>query len=248
MFNATSQDLTQPALSGVLIHPEGDTFRLCATDGHRVHTAKLTIAPDPDDDWTVDKKTEMLLSPQLCRALLKLPKDEDVWLKVISHEDHIVAKLTYTSDDEPVFVDLTARNLDGPFPDTRDVYPKRSKLRETRFLAVSLIDALGNVLKSAGGETQQVTFEANGKDSVKLASRSDESKCEQSILVFANQPRVPFALNGRYVLDILKGVSSGDVTFNVEYKKTKRVETPMIVTCTERPNREVLIMPQRLWD
>lgn len=155
-LKAVLDDMTRPALCGVLLELEGfdDQGTLVATDGHRLHRAK--IQAEHND------KLSVILDSGFCKFLARLPQKIGT-LECEIAENHI--RCVLRTDD--CIVIIVSRLNEGPFPDYRQVIPKDNT--QSFFIddADVFLKACKEIKPSTSKPVNQVTFEfGNGISSL----------------------------------------------------------------------------------
>ena len=187
---AVSNDLTRPALCGVLWEVKGGEFVMVATDGHRL--SKVQYSADFQD---IDGR-DFIVSPKSLNILRSLMEEKDD-VHISLAENHI----TFDLDDSVIY----SRLLEGPFPDYTQVIPKQNKKkllvkREEFTAACRRVSILASVIThqvklSIVGAEEKLTLSVNTPD---VGEASEDVKCE-----FKEEP-MDLGYNAKYLLDILK--------------------------------------------
>jgi DNA polymerase-3 subunit beta len=227
---AVSNDLTRPALCGVLWEVQKNSFTMVATDGHRL--SKIVHKGDFKDlegrDFIVSPKSLNIL-----RSLVDGKKEIHISLA----ENHI----TFDLGESVIY----SRLFEGPFPNYRQVVPKGNTKellvnREEFTAACRRVAILSSVI------THQVKL-AIGADSLTLSVNTPDvgEAVEEVHCSFKNDP-MEIGYNARYLLDILKTIATEDVSFLLDRSDNAGILVP--VGGRDDMEYQCLLMPLRLGD
>lgn len=227
---AVSNDLTRPALCGVLWELKDDNFAMVATDGHRLSKIDLK------GDFKEAEGRDFIVSPKALNLLKSLLEGKDK-VKISLAENHI----TFDLGDSIIY----SRLLEGPFPDYRQVIPKGNEKelivnREEFTAACRRVAILSSVI------THQVRL-AIGKDTVTISVNTpDVGEAVEEVPCSFSGDEMDVGYNARYLLDILKTMDTDDVSFLLD----RNDNAGMLVPVGEQNGLEYqcLLMPLRLND
>ncbi len=197
---AASLDSGRPALSGLLIKPEGKGLSLVATDGYR-----LSLKQDFSD--SLSKGVDSLLIPaRVLRELVGIKDCETVKL--------------YTSDESnQVFfecgdVSLVGRLIEAEYPDYQKIIPQDFGTKAffgrpeaqaaVRACSVFAREAANIVKMSIAKE--KITFSSS-------ASSVGENEIEVEAKVEGEENEIAF--NARYLLDFFSNVDEDEISFEM---------------------------------
>lgn len=235
VVKAVSTDLTRPSLCSVCLEiGSGDnTGTLTATDGHRLNTQTLRFASTPA--WLQD----VLIPGDVAKLIVKLNFGHAIVSSKL-YIDDITFRLELSAGE--VQVNITSRQMEGPYPNWIQVVPSTSGVPSVNMDAADLRDTMKRCNDTASKVTGLVMFEA--KDcSVEYTAQSDKGLTSGLIpaTYTGYQSPDPFGLNCSYVLDSIPKDAETVELF---------IETPekAIVVKTENARRLGLVMPLRLAD
>ena len=153
-LRAVSDDFTRLPLTGIMLELAGDdTFRLIATNGHCLyqHTGKVENASNET----------VILGGEFCRFLTRLPQKTGQLVCRIG-ETYLIATLSTESCD----VRIVSRNIEGPYPDYRQVIPDIKAMAKLSITdAKAFIEACSEIAPATSKVTKQVTWTTGGPDS-----------------------------------------------------------------------------------
>jgi DNA polymerase-3 subunit beta len=225
---AVSNDLTRPALCGVLWQVQSGGFTMVATDGHRL--SKVVLKGNYGDI----ENRDFIVSPKALNILRSLLDDKDT-VKISLAENHI----TFDLGDNVIY----SRLLEGPFPDYKQVVPKNNTKelvvnREELTAACRRVAILSSVI------THQIRL-AIGSDSLTISVNTPDvgEATEEVHCHFKSEP-MDIGYNARYLLDILKSIDTEDVTFLLDRNDSAGMLVP--VGGPEELDYRCLLMPLRL--
>jgi DNA polymerase-3 subunit beta len=225
---AVSNDLTRPALCGVLWRIESNAFTMVATDGHRL--SKVVLKSNFGDIESRD----FIVSPKALNILRSLLDGKDE-VKIALAENHI----TFDLGDNIIY----SRLLEGPFPDYKQVIPKGNDKelvvnREEFTAACRRVAILSSVI------THQIRL-AVGSDTLTISVNTPDvgEAVEEVHCHFKSEP-MDIGYNARYLLDILKSIETEDVSFLLDRSDSAGMLVP--VGGSEDLDYRCLLMPLRL--
>lgn len=218
---AVSADLTRPALSSLLVAREGERVLFVATDGHRLHVARVALEVDLGGSWLV---------PRAFLRQLAGCGDGTTVRRTATHVEVAADGVTHG-----------CKLVDAEFPPYAQVIPQRSPHTATVDRA-ELMAAVRSVSLAASGRTGAVrlTF----REGV-LALRSEspdagESSDEVAADGHEGKPST-VTLNASYLLDACAGVDGERVA--VSYATDL---DPILVRDEAAPDAFVaVVMPMR---
>ena len=227
---AVSNDLTRPALCGVLWEVKKDALTMVATDGHRL--SRVIRSGEYGD---VEGK-DFIVSPKALNLFKSLIDDKEK-VKIVFAENHV----TFDLEDSVIY----SRLLEGPFPDYTQVIPKSNE-KELVVNREEFTDACKRVAILSSVITHQVKL-AVGKDAMTISVNTPDvgEAVEEVHCSFAHDP-MDIGYNARYLLDILKTMPTDDVTFLLD----RSDNAGMLLPVGEKKDLQYhcLLMPLRLND
>lgn len=251
---AISTELTRYYLNGVYMHHVADwTYRLAATDGHRLYFADVQL-PDAEGVARADRNDKGFIIPTKAvkLAIKHFARTRDpvrltVGAKRESNkrpprlDDSITGtRITLSSANNRIARQLTSKLIDGTFPDYSRVIPvgndkpltvKRAELRQ----AVQAVAGFGSektravkLQLVAGGVTVSLHSPENGKAAMTIDGNHS-----------ATDFKIGF--NGEYLLDILDRLTGEDVLFEfADYASPTLIHNPADA------DFRVVLMPMRV--
>ncbi|HET9174477.1 MAG TPA: DNA polymerase III subunit beta [Candidatus Saccharimonadales bacterium] len=198
---AASSDESRPVLTGVLIHTESGKLYLAATDSYRL--AEKQLGANKTD-------VNLLVPATALHDLLRILGDDD-------------SEATVTHDEQQVLfqvgdVELTARLVEGKYPDYRKLIPEsfttEITVKRADFLNITKVSSLF-ARESAGSVTLEVSETDNSVSIRSVASQLGENTAVANGTVTGSGS---ITLNSRYLLDGLNALSGEDVTFGFNGK------------------------------
>jgi DNA polymerase-3 subunit beta len=169
----------------------------------------------------------------ILRSLL----EEKGEIKIALSENHI----TFDLGDNIVYTRL----LEGPFPDYKQVIPKNNK-KELTVSREEFTDACRRVSILASVITHQVKL-AVGKTSLTISVNTpDVGEAAEEVHCTFNSDPMDIGYNARYLLDILKTMSTDDVEFLLDRSDNAGMLVP--VGGAADLQYHCLLMPLRLND
>jgi len=227
---AVSNDLTRPALCGVLWEVQKGAFTMVATDGHRL--SKIVLNGEFKD--VGDRN--FIVSPKALNILRSLI-DEKETVGVSLAENH----LTFDLVDSVIY----SRLLEGPFPDYRQVIPKSNEKelvvnREEFTAACRRVAILSSVI------THQVKLAVSNDALTISVNTPDVGEAVEEVHCAFKGDGMDIGYNARYLLDILKTMETDDVMFLLDRNDNAGMLVP--VGGPDDMEYRCLLMPLRLND
>lgn len=170
--HAMSSDDTRYYLNGVLVHPVGLNLRFAATDGKRLSRRSLDV-PDGGasfPDAIVSRRTVELLD-QLLTAAAKADEDALVSVECASEVRGAIIRWEMPASDGGT-VTITAKTVDGEFPDYARVIPTNPPIRAV-IAKAALAEAVKRVSVLASDKSHAVTAEFEA-DTLRLSVKTPE--------------------------------------------------------------------------
>ncbi|HVC36341.1 MAG TPA: DNA polymerase III subunit beta [Candidatus Dormibacteraeota bacterium] len=218
---AASSDESRPVLTAVFLHTDQGKLYLAATDSYRLAEKCLGA----------NKQTVQLLVPATALGdLLRVMGDFEGEVSVTHNEQQVL----FGVGD----VELTARLVEGKYPDYRKLIPSSfettAKLKRADFVNITKVSSLF-ARESAGS----VTLEA-AEETKSLSIRAIASQLGENIATANGQisGQGDITLNSRYLLDGLNALSSEEVSFSFNGKLE-----PTLLQSTADNNYKHIIMP-----
>ena len=225
---AVSNDLTRPALCGVLWQVTSSALTMVATDGHRL--SKVVLKGNFGDI----EGSDFIVSPKALNILRSLLEDKDV-VKISLAENHI----TFDLGDNVIY----SRLLEGPFPDYKQVIPK-GNTKEVVVNREEFTDACRRVAILSSVITHQIRL-AIGSDTLTISVNTpDVGEATEEVHCHFKSDPMDIGYNARYLLDILKSMDTDDVTFLLDRSDSAGMLEP--VGGSEELDYRCLLMPLRL--
>jgi DNA polymerase III subunit beta len=223
---AVSTDETRYVLNGVLFFMEGNKLRLVATDGHRLAMIdeKLEKNPNQKFNYIVPAKTLQELS------------------KILDGEGEINLQIT---ENQIVFINddlvLMSRLIDGQFPNYQQVIPKQSD-RIIPCDTGALLAATRRVALMAADKSSSVKYTFSTNKLSISANTPEVGEAQEDLELTYNGDLLSIAFNAKYVIDVLKNMSSEKCVMELSTNLNPGVFKP-------QPDTEeylCIVMPMRL--
>jgi DNA polymerase-3 subunit beta len=236
---AASTEETRPQLNGVLIQGGGERVVFVATDGHRLARASAK-------GGFGDLSREGVIIPARALATMSRAAAEatsPVEIRIADGRGHA----GFVAQVGEFRVAVTARLLEGPYPNYEQVIPKDNP-RTLTATRSELMEAVDIVASHADANTQQVRFSLQpGKLAVSSAT-ADFGAGEQSLAAEYQGEPMDIGYNARYLLQTLRNIPTEKVVFRLKTALSAGIVEP--VGALAQPDEELLclVMPLRLPD
>jgi len=231
---AVSKDEARYALNGIRFLLSGKQAILAATDGHRLVDTALPL----EKGWDGEKR-EIIVPKGALKSLLAIVKGhQDVELRLTGSYLDVVAEESR----------LSARLVEGQFPNIEAVKPKRSAERpEATLSSKALKTALrqASLMAEERNHPAKLTFET-GKLTI-ASSSADAGDAEIVVpdIAWTGQAPVTIGVNATYLLDWLE-LAPGEIVVSV-----KDAMSPLLLNGVPTPEGhktapEYVVMPMRI--
>ncbi|MFQ5828205.1 MAG: DNA polymerase III subunit beta [Candidatus Methylomirabilia bacterium] len=220
---AISLDESRYALNGLLFSFSPKEIRLVATDGHRLAVASRAVPGNGEERSGIVPRKAV---HELARVL---GAGEEV--RIALTENQFVLTM-------PNFL-LTARLIEGQFPNYEQVIPKGHSRRLVLSRA-ALTAALRRVSVLSEERTKPVRLQLSGGTLRVLASTPELGEAEETLPVEDSGEELIINFNSRYLLDALGPIEAGQVLFEL-----KDARSPGILKSVGEEGYLCVIMPMR---
>jgi len=236
---AVSEEATRASLNGVFVHGTAQQLAFVATDGHRLARATCKGAFD-------DLTREGIIVPARAIATMSRAAAEatsPVEMRIADGKSHA----GFVAQVGEFRVQVTARLLEGPYPNYEQVIPKDNP----RSLTVSrsdLMEAVDIVASHADSNTQQVRF-ALQRDALAVSSATaDFGAGEQKVAAQYQGEDMDIGYNARYLLQTLRNIPTESVVFRLKTALSAGIVEPVGALPQADEELLCLVMPLRLPD
>jgi DNA polymerase-3 subunit beta len=236
---AVSEEPTRASLNGVFLHGSAQLVAFVATDGHRLAraTAKGGFGDLSREGVIVPSRALSTMSRAAAEAT------SPVEIRIADGRGHA----GFVAQVGEFKVAVTARLLEGPYPNYEQVIPKDNP-RTLTATRSELMEAVDIVASHADTNTQQVRFSLTpGKLAVSSAT-ADFGAGEQTLVAEYQGEPMDIGYNARYLLQTLRNIPTEKVVFRLKTALSAGIVEP--VGALAQPDEELLclVMPLRLPD
>ncbi|MDA0999749.1 MAG: DNA polymerase III subunit beta [bacterium] len=221
---AISTDETRYTYNGVYMETEGKNLRLVATDGHRLALIERECPG-------VVLKEGVIVHKKALGELVKLLAEVEGDVQIALKGSHVIFRM---GD-----LELSARLIDGQFPNYKQVIPEGNESR-IQVDREQLVHALRRV-SLLSSETRMVKF-VFGEGQLVLTTNGSESGEAQEVLEsdYSGKELV-IGFNSRYCLEALNILEDSHIFFEL-----KDSLSPGIIIPSELKNYTYVLMPMRV--
>ncbi len=228
---AVARDDSRPALSGILWRGKGEEMVMVATNGHLL--SKVSYSGFKNAKFNFD----VIVPPKAFDNFLKLYGDSEDDVKVAFSKDILFFLL-----DEVI---LTARLIEGPYPNFEQVIPTNNdkKIIIDKEMFLQLIRQ-SSIL--ASNITHQIKLSFSSLGTVKISATNFDigTQAEDEMDVDYKGDDLEIAYNSNYLLDILKHIDTDKAL--MELSSSEKAGVVRAVSYAENEDYLYLIMPLRL--
>lgn len=242
-FCMATQDVRH-YLTGMLFHVEPTLLTCVATDGHRLAVAKRALSDEHEERQIIVPGKAVVELERLFGELGKtLGQDDVVSLGIDGEFLQVQLNFGKLDDDgsasDEVIVAMTARLIDGKFPDYRRVLPNNCD-RSALFAKEAMMDVLRRVSILSNERSRGVIFEFNADNAVVKADNNDGGEAIESLAITYEGEPIELSLNEMYLKAVF-GVLTGDVRLAMSHPNN-----PTLITQVGDELRQYVVMPMRI--
>ncbi len=236
---AVSEETTRASLNGVFLHGSSQQVAFVATDGHRLAraTCKGAFGDLTRDGVIVPARALATMSRVSAEAT------SPVEIRIADGKGHA----GFVAQVGEFRVQVTARLLEGPYPNYEQVIPKDNP-RSLTVTRSDLMEAVDIVASHADSNTQQVRFSLKRDQLAVSSATADFGAGEQQVAAEYQGEDMDIGYNARYLLQTLRNIPSEKVVFRLKTALSAGIVEP--VGALSAPDEELLclVMPLRLPD
>lgn len=191
IFAAAQEDGKQ-ALNGILLSIQKDGIQMIATDGHR-----LAIIRKGLEVADAEEAFQVIIPKKALLELRKVLEEDECQVRVTAHENGLMFRKEG--------VQLTARALEGPFPEYDYVIPKSSD-KVLKIGREELLQAIRRVSLLSDELFKPIVMKI-GEEVVEVRSNSPElGEAWEVIPAQLQGEELEIGFNARYLLDVLSAM------------------------------------------
>lgn len=225
---AVSTEESRPLLNGVLWELRDGSMSMVATNGHRL--AKRGAETDPTPTGSAN-----LIVPPVALAQVHRLFEEDSRLAVAKNGNY----LGFRSEDTEVYTRL----IEGSYPNYEQVIPKDND--KTATVDKGVFEAAVRRMAVVASEEPHRTKLSFESDRVRLnVTTPDLGEAYDEVELDYLGEAMEIAFNARYLLEVMKCMPGGDITFS--FKTSERAAT--VKPADDQLDYLCLVMPLRLVD
>lgn len=236
---AVSEETTRASLNGVFVHGSPAFVAFVATDGHRLAraTCKGTFG---------DLTREGVIIPARALATMSRVSAEStspVEIRIADGKGHA----GFVAQVGEYRVQVTARLLEGPYPNYEQVIPKDNP-RSLTVTRSDLMEAVDIVAAHADSNTQQVRFALKRDQLAVSSATADFGAGEQKVDAEYQGEDMDIGYNARYLLQTLRNIPTEKVVFRLKTALSAGIVEPVGALAQADEELLCLVMPLRLPD
>ncbi|MBN1595425.1 DNA polymerase III subunit beta [candidate division FCPU426 bacterium] len=223
---SVSNDETRYVLNGVLFTVEDDVIRMVSTDGHRLSMIEQHLEKNPT------QKINYIVPSKALQELGKILSAEGE-INIQINDNQIIF-----SDEEAV---LMSRLIDGQFPNYSQVIPKQSDKSVTCNTDL-LLSATRRVALMASDKSSSVKYTISNNKLVITANTPEVGEAQEEMDISYSGDNISIAFNAKYVMDVLKNISSEECYLGLTTSLNPGVFKPV----SEDQQYFCIVMPMRI--
>jgi DNA polymerase-3 subunit beta len=208
---AVSNDLTRPALCGVLWEVDRSGLKMVSTDGHRLAKVEAKV------DLKNIEKSEVIVPPKALSTFRSYSEKEEM-VKVGLGENSVSIDMTGVS--------IYSRLLEGPFPNYQKVIPTTNEKslvvqRDDLSAATKRVSILSDAL------THQVVFSLDRDKLTLHVTTQDLGEAREELeAAYADEP-MDIGYNAAYIQDILRTIEGEEISFRLDRPDNAGMVSPV---------------------
>jgi DNA polymerase-3 subunit beta len=232
---ANSRDETRYILNSSYIEIEKGKITMTATDGHRLVTINHRIGKGSE------KKVGAIIPTKALNELSRLLEETNK-VEVAVDENQIFFSLDpgASSLQQTGEVILSSKLIEGPYPDYQKFIPKKG----TKKFAVNkekLLKGTRRVALLADVRTGAVELLAYSNKLIIRSQTPQVGEAREEIDINYSGPEIRTAYNARYILDVLRNISSEEVSLELN-----DALSPGVIRPVSKEEYLCVIMPMRI--
>jgi DNA polymerase-3 subunit beta len=234
-----SEETTRASLNGVFLHGSPQLVSFVATDGHRLARATCRGAYG-------DLTRDGVIIPARALSTMSRTSAEatsPVEIRIADGKGHA----GFVAQVGEFRVQVTARLLEGPYPNYEQVIPKDNP-RSLTVTRSDLMEAVDIVASHADSNTQQVRFSLKGNQLAVSSATADFGAGEQKVDAEYQGEDMDIGYNARYLLQTLRNIPTEKVVFRLKTALSAGIVEPVGALAQADEELLCLVMPLRLPD
>lgn len=236
-FAMATQDVRH-YLTGLLFEIEGDKLTAVATDGHRLAVAYQTLADSYDETKVIIPGKAVSGLEKLLTDLLKTAEENGDMVTLGFDSDFLTVSLNFGGQ---MMVSLTARLIEGKFPDYRRVMPTNND-KIAIFNKDSMVEVLRRVAVVNTKDSPGVLLHFAKSETVDVIStnREQDEAREEVVVSYTGEP-IEISFNESYLRAVLN-VLEGDIRLEMIHPTSPT----RIYQVGDDHNYQYVVMPMRV--
>ena len=236
---AVSEETTRASLNGVFLHGSPLMVAFVATDGHRLAraTCKGAYGDLSRDGVIIPSRALTTMSRASAEAT------SPVEIRIADGKAHA----GFVAQVGEFKVAVTARLLEGPYPNYEQVIPKDNP-RSLTVSRADIMEAVDIVASHADSNTQQVRFSLKGNHLSVSSATADFGAGEQQVDAEYQGEDMDIGYNARYLLQTLRNIPTEKVVFRLKTALSAGIVEPVGALAQADEELLCLVMPLRLPD
>ncbi|MBU4128862.1 DNA polymerase III subunit beta [bacterium] len=232
---ANSRDETRYILNGSYLEMETDRIIMTATDGHRLATVSRRI------EKGLKKKIGAIIPTKALNELNRLLEEpKEVEAAIGENQISFSLDLPAEASAQAGGIILSSKLIEGQFPDYKQLIPKKS----TKKLSINREKLLKGVRRAAllaDARTGAVELLAYSNKLIIRSQTPQVGEAREEMDIDYSGEEIRTAYSARYILDILKNISSEEVSLELNEPLS-----PGVIRPVSEEDYLCVIMPMRI--
>jgi DNA polymerase-3 subunit beta len=232
---ANSRDETRYILNGSYLEMETDRIIMTATDGHRLATVSHKIEKGPK------KKIGAIIPTKALNELNRLLEEpKKVEAAIGENQISFSLDLPTEASAQAGGIILSSKLIEGQFPDYKQLIPKKSA-KKLSINREKLLKGVRRAALLADARTGAVELLAYSNKLIIRSQTPQVGEAREEMDINYSGEEIRTAYSARYILDILKNISSKEVSLELNEPLS-----PGVIRPVSKEDYLCVIMPMRI--
>lgn len=241
-FAMATQDVRH-YLTGMMLEINADKLTAVATDGHRLAIAHRFLSESYEDSQVIIPGKAISELERLLQGLART-HDEHHVVELGFDDDFLQVKLVLSDGEQSQMmpdldVELTARLIEGKFPDYRRVLP-RDNDKVASFDKEQAVDVLRRISVLNSKDNPGVVLQFEESSSVKVGAKTKTDAAEENLAVNFSGSPLEISFNEGYLRAVLN-VLEGEIKLEMS-----QASTPALIYQVGDDLHRYVVMPMRM--
>lgn len=228
-------------LTGMLFHLKDASLTTVATDGHRLAMSVRLLGETHENETQLIVPGKAVVELERLFGELAKSGEKDGLVQLQFDREFLQVGLGFEqgADDTGLHVAMTARLIDGKFPDYRRVLPTQSD-KAAIFQKDAMLAVLKRVSILASERTKGLVFNFENNNVIISTGEGEGGEAKEDLDICYEHDPIEISLNEAYLKAVL-GVLQGDIKLEMS-----QPNSPTLITQVGDELHKYVIMPMRI--